>query len=252
MEFYIIFINNYEDCYFNDIGRELFKLGGAMTYALKTNKKLALIADTYTNILDAFLAINYKKIATDDYKKLNFKPINTLEYFENDNVCISKINYTHKFICNEIQELFTNAIFSNKTNMGVIYGKINEIMNFFNDYELNNYVCININKNTFVSNFYEKAYYNHFSNKKVIILVNDVNWAISAINFINPRSIYFLINYNLDRFTNFITLASFNNMIIDNNNFSWWCAYLGNKNKKIVVPENNLDYYHPTWIMQPL
>ena len=250
MDAHIIFINSAEEGLFYDIGRELFKLGSALTYALKTNKKLALLNDNYTTILDIFLKINYKKISMEEYGKLKFKPINTLDFNESDNVCITKIEYTYKYICNEIQELFTNAIFSNAINVKFANEKINEIMNFFTDYEIGNYVCMNITKETFVSNFYEKAYYNHFNGKKVIILVNDINWAIANINFINPRSIYFINNYPYERFINFIILASFNNFIVDKNNYSWWCAYLGNKNKKIVAPFNSFDYYLPTWIKQ--
>ena len=50
-------------------------------------------------------------------------------------------------------------------------------MNYFKDYSLSNYVCMNIKKDTYVSNYYEKAYYRHFNNKKLIIRVDDLDWA---------------------------------------------------------------------------
>lgn len=238
---------------FDDIGLELFKLSISMTYAQKTNRTLALNNDKYLDIYDIFIKSNYIKTELNLANHLRIE-INDDCNESSDNLFIDFTNFDkfkYKLISSNIRTYLTLLITNNTKFINVIYNKINEIMNYFSDYDIQNFVCCNINKKTYNNNFYEKAYYRHFNNKKLIIRVDDIEWAKKSIHFIDNSFIYFIdASITENKYCDFIVLASFYNYIIDYNYYSWWIAYLSQIDKKVIVPNNNYDFYLLEWIKQ--
>jgi hypothetical protein len=245
---------NSNDIYFDDIGSELFKLAVSFSFSINSKRKLAFVEGSYTNILNIFIkSINYKSLTLEDYQNLNFKDYKYNNYTDNDNLNFifnDEINFNHKFINPDVRNLLSILIVNNSVYSKLVHTKINNIMNYFADYEIDNYVCVNIKKDLFIPFYYEKAYHHFFTNKKIIILTDDIEWTQMNFNFVSKYNVIYIDNNKDNRFINFVLLSSFNNMIIDKNNFSWWCAYLGNKNKKVVVPNNHHHFYLDNWIRQ--
>jgi len=240
---------NSNDVNFDDIGSELFKIGISLTFALTLNRQLAFIEGGYTNIINIFIKyFRYKSLSPDDYEKMNFKDYYLNNYSPDDNLnLIFNDNYSHKYISNQVRELLSILIINNSIYKTFIHNKLTNIMNYFGDYEINNYVCMNIKKDLYIPYYYEKAYYKHFNNFKIIVLCDDIDWIQINMNFIPKSNVIFLANVPEHRFTNFVLLSQFKNMIIDKNNYSFWMAYLGKKDKKIIIPEKN-DFYLNEWI----
>jgi len=255
---YVFYINNNSDYAFNDIGIELFKLAIGMTYSINNKKIFAITDMNYIKIIQLFININFNLL---DLSKLNSNytciALNTNNYKDKDQVdnisnCIIKIDFAFDMISDDIRELLSMGILGNPKYSITIHTKINEIMNFFRDYEINNYVCIYINKNTFNKNYYEKSYYNHFSDCKMIILTDDINWTIKHLDFINVNKCFFINNDFNSRFINFALFGCFNKFILDKDNYSGlWCGFIGNRNKKVVVPSDiNNSFFLSNWLKQ--
>jgi len=238
---------------FNDIGSELFKLAISMSYADDTNRLLVLNNENYTNIIDIFIKCNYKNLKLDFETKENFNL--NINYNDIDNLLIDfndfKFNWMdYKYISEKTRLILSMLITGNSNYINFAYSKINDYMNYFKDYNIANYVCLNINKSNYISYYYEKAYYRNFNGKKLLIRTDDLEWAKENVNFIDKNLIIFIDGSDENKFTDFITLSLFKNYIIDYNYFSWWIAYLGEKDKTIIVPNNNNDFYLREWIRQ--
>lgn len=238
---------------FDDLGMELFKLGLSLSYAERTNRYLVLNNDKYTNIIDIFIKYNYENLNLEFEKKSNFNF--NIDYNENNLLIdfndFKDLSYLNpNLISVRTRTLLSLLITNNSNYLNFIYNKINDIMNHFHDYKLENYVCMNIKKETYINNYYEKAYYRHFNNKKLIVRTDDIEWAQENINFIDKSLILFIESYHNNRFTDFMFMSFFKNYIIDNDNFSWWIAYLSNNEKKVITPNNNYNYYLKDWIKQ--
>ncbi len=238
---------------FDDLGMELFKLGLSLSYAERTNRYLVLNNDKYTNIIDIFIKYNYENLNLEFEKKSNFNF--NIDYNENNLLIdfndFKDLSYLNpNLISVRTRTLLSLLITNNSNYLNFIYNKINDIMNHFHDYKLENYVCLNIKKDTYINNYYEKAYYRHFNNKKLIVRTDDIEWAQENINFIDKSLILFIESCYNNRFTDFMFMSFFKNYIIDNDNFSWWIAYLSNNEKKVITPNNNYNYYLKDWIKQ--
>jgi len=251
-EKYITYISN--DIHFNDIGTELFKLAISLSLAFNLKKQFALINNSYTDIINTFIKfLKFKIITQDDFNSLNFKEYIINNFNNNDNILITfndNENFSYKFISQEVRNILSILIVQNHIFSTNIHNKLNYIMNYFNEYNINNFVAINIKKNIFVPFYYEKSYYKHFFNKKLIVFCDDIEWIQLNLNFISKNNLIFFEINNDNKFFNFILLSHFTNLIIDKNNYSWWAAFLGNKNKTVITPNNNYDYYPDFWIKQ--
>lgn len=234
---------------FDDIGMELFKLALSLSYAERTNRILVLNNEKYTNIIDIFIKYKYNNIKIDFTKKNNF---NFYIDYDDENLFIDftdlkKINYYNdidNLISYKIKILLSLLITNNSNYLNFVYNKINDFMNYFKDYNIDNYICMNIKKTTYDNNYYEKAYYRHFNNKKIIIRCDDIEWAKNNINFVDKSLIIFIESSYDNRFTDFVLLSFFYNYIIDYDYFSWWITYISNlekKSKKIIFP-NKIFY----------
>lgn len=243
---------SYKHKNFIDIGDELFKLAIALSYGEKTTRTLVLENEDYMNIVDLFTKISYETLKIDDFtskEKFNYH----IDYNDNK-LLIDFSDYKYNQISVKTRVLLSLFITGNPNYTNFVYARINDFMNYFKDYNLSNYVCLNIKKDTYVSNYYEKAYYRHFNDKKMIIRVDDLDWARDNIKFVDKSKIIFIeANYE-NKFTDFILLSLFQNYIIDYNYYSWWIAYItipsSDITKKVIVPNNYYDFYLPEWIKQ--
>lgn len=231
---------------FDDIGLELFKLTLSMTYADKTNRILVLNNEKYTNIIDNFVKCKYENLKLEFVEQPNFNfnidynDTNLFINFNNFNNFKDFLSFiTPDLISNKNRYLISLLITNNSNYINNIYDKINKFMINFSDYKLANYVCMNIKKETYDNDYYERAYYRHFNNKKLIVRTDDIEWAKINVNFIDKSLIIFIDANENNLFTDFILLSFFNNYIIEYDNFSWWIAYMSNIEKKVIVPFNN-------------
>lgn len=237
---------------FNDIGLELFKLALSITYADKTNRILVLNDDKYTSIMDIFIKYKYENLKMEFVEKeefnfnIDYNETNLLINFNN----FKDLSYINpNLISNKNRYLISLLITNNCNYINYVYDKINNFMIYFKDFKLENYVCMNIKKETYNNDFYEKAYYRHFNNKKLIIRTDDIEWSQTNVNFIDNSLIIFIDANEDNRFTDFILLSFFYNYIIDYDIFSWWIAYMSNVEKKVIVPFNN-NLCLSDWIKQ--
>jgi len=256
---YVFYINNNSDYAFNDIGIELFKLAIAMAYSFTNNKFFAITDINYLKVIQTFINMNFNLL---DLSKLNYNynciTLNKSNYNQkeiintNTSNCIIKIEFSFEMINDNIRELLSMCIIQNPKYTTSIHSTINDIMNFFKDYEINNYVCIYMNKTKFIKNYYEKSYYNNFSNCKMIVLTDDINWSIKNLDFINNNKYYLINNDYNNRFINFALFGCFNNFILDKDNMTGlWAAFVGNKNKKVIVPNDISDsFILNNWLKQ--
>lgn len=243
---------SYSHLNFIDIGEELFKLAITLSYAERTGRTFVLSKDSYMNIIDLFIKLPYESLDTD-----NFEIKNDFNYhidYNDKAFLINFDNYKYHQISAKTRVLLSLLITGNSNYTNFVYARINDFMNYFKDYSLSNYVCMNIKKDTYVSNYYEKAYYRHFNDKKLIIRADDIEWARDNIKFIDKSKIIFMEATHENKLTDFILLSLFQNYIIDYDYYSWWIAYINipstNITKKVVVPNNYYDFYLPEWIKQ--
>jgi hypothetical protein len=239
-------MNNYitfNHANFTDIGIELHKLSIVLSIAIKYNKTLVLFNSNYMSIIDTFIKYKYKSISTKEFNELNF---NYIRYKQpnpsyNGNIYIffnNNDDLSLEDIDDNIRDLMTLLLQSNNNYNSFVCNKINDIMNYFNTYDINNLLCIYIKNHNYNKEFYLNTYNNHFKSKKIIIFTNNIDDTYNNLSFEN--SIIIEIN-DTNKYTNFIIMSIIPNIIISDNNYlSRFAAFIGNKNKKIInyIDEN--------------
>lgn len=252
--------NNYITVNINDnfdtIEKQLSKISIAFSYALETSRKIVLIYCDYSNDIGAFFQIYIKKITQDEFNILNFTSYNLIKNVEiphdlEGNICLNGIITDSKFINNDVKTMLNILIMHNTNYTNEVYKKLNEIMVYYNDTELNNYICINIdnddindiNNKIIDLSYYKNAYNNYFNNnKKIIVFSDNIEWCKENFKIIEENKIYYYETTNENKYAIFILMAKLNNHIINNSLKSWWCAYLGNFDKEVIVPSNTPNY----------
>jgi hypothetical protein len=241
---------------FDTIEKQLSKISIAFSYALQTNRKIVLIYSDYSLEISAFFQIYITTITQDEFNILNFvsydlnKNIEIPEELEG-NICLNGIITDSKFINNDVKTMLNILIMHNTNYTNEVYKKLNEILLYFNDVELNNYICINIDKDDIndINNkiidlsYYKNSYNNYFDkNKKIIVFSDNIEWCKENFKIIEDNKIYYYESSNQNKYETFILMAKINNHIINNSLKSWWCAYLGNFDKEVIFPSNTQNY----------
>lgn len=70
-------------------------------------------------------------------------------------------------------------------------------------------------------------------NCKIFVFSDDLEWVRNNIQITNDA--FFVPNYNVSQYWYIYLMSLCGNNIISNSSFSWWGAYLNNKNDKIVI-----------------
>jgi len=247
MDYYItIDVNND----FDTIEKQLSKISVAFSYALKTNRKIVLLDNNNSRDISNFFQIYIKKISQEEFNSLNFTSYNLIKNVEipenlEGHICLYGIITDNNYIIIDVKTMLNILIMYNTNYTNDVYKKLNEIMIFFNDTELNNYICVyieNIDNKPLDLTYYKEAYNNYFDNKKKLIVFSDnIEWCKENFKIIDDNKIYYC--YNSNKYVEFILMAKINNHIINDTLKSWWCAYLGNIDKEVIVPNNNLNNY---------
>jgi hypothetical protein len=216
---------NHSNNFLENIGDELFKLSIALSIALKYNKTIIFNDENFIKIFETQLKIPFKLIIN----KLDFYNHNPIHLDINTN-----INYNYNYsISNECIIYLTYLLSNNRDFINQVYDKINEIMNHYNDFEINNYICIIINKISYIPFNYQNIL-NNYNDKKIIIISDDCNWCKNYIPFINNP---FFIDKKEKPLIYLFMISLFNFIILDKlDNYSLFIAYL---NK---TPTKNINF----------
>lgn len=225
----------YNHVNFNNIGLELYKFAITLSIALNTNRTFVLFNPEYMHIIDTFINYKYKPLTSQEFNVANFTYIKypndiTTDmqhvYIIFDNKCIYQLSDI-----NETVRIMMSLLFSSNINYtGVVYSKINEIMNHHKKYEIDDYVCINIKKDNYDIKYYQTVYDTIFKDKIMLIFTDDINNTII--------DGYMIETNENNKYVNFILLAMFNNIIIgdiDINYISCFAGLMGNRNKQVVI-----------------
>jgi hypothetical protein len=233
---------------FDDVGVELYKFSIALSIATRMNKTLVFFNDEYMSILDTFVGYKYKQITVNEFNKINFRYINYDSNNYDGDIYISFKNdeeYKLEDIDDNIRNLMSILLASNEKYNRFVYKNINDIMNYFRDYELNNYVCIYLKKDNYRKDYYKTVFEKYFKEKKLIIFKDDED--DNNIDITDEKIVYELTDKN--KYSTFILMSMIPNMIlgdINANYFSYYSAFMGNKNKKVVI--NKMGYKIDEWI----
>ena len=202
----------------------------------KNSNLIALNSEAYNKILFNNI-INEKK----EYAK------NELKEFEG-NVLIKGYFQSPYNFSEQTRDFMTNSIYSNLEYFYTAIYIYNQIKEFFNCNDDNDYIFIHIRRGDFVLlnfyvnlDYYKKALDILGNNKKIIIFSDDIEWCKNNI-FLNDNQIY--VDFINNRYIELILMSLFlNGIVCPESSFSWWGAYIGNKYKKIVCSKLSFNYF---------
>ena len=240
------------------IEREIEKEGLNHKKSFMTFYKVFFICEAIVFALSFFLRnINYVETPLNlpVYEEVGFN-YNEIPSTNNDVKIIGYFQsekYFKKYE-SEIKELFKPDDFEKK----YLEEKYNEILNL-------NTVSLHIRR----GNYVEKKYYHEnqtldYYNKAISILgkenhylifSDDISWCKENFNFLKNKT---FIEGNLD-YQDLYLMSMCKDNIIANSSFSWWGAWMNNKNNRVIAPSkwfgpglrhnNTKDLYCDNWII---
>lgn len=268
------------------LGNQLFRIAATLDYASKYNKipifgnlnknyytnNMILLNKCYTEFFNNKLNV----ISAEELKKINFTNFietDARKYTEfpdyNGHVFLGHYLESYKYISDDTRNKMNDLIKSNPDFVNIANLFFNIIKKHFNDTNEDNYIFIHFRRgdvsknNTAEYDFnYIKNAYNKIKlikNKQemnVVVFSDDINWCYDNVKCFS--NVYFLDNIS-NLYIELILMSMFNNGILTKigydgsttnfhrSSFSWWGAFLGNKNKTIIIPDK-IDYYLPEWI----
>ena len=272
------------------LGNQLFRIAATLDYANKYNKipifgnlninyytkAMLLLNKCYTEFFNNKLNV----ISLEEFKSINFtkfEEIHSRKYthFPNHegNVYIGSYLECYKYISDSTRDKMNELIKSNPEFVNIANSLFNIIKKHFNDTNEENYMFIHFRRGDVSENnpaeynfdYIQKAYEKIKSIKNnqemnVVVFSDDINWCYDNVKCF-PK-VYFLDNIS-NQYIELILMSMFNSGILTQigyhgsttnfhrSSFSWWGAFLGNKNKTITIPDRSdetTDYYLPEWI----
>ena len=275
--------NNYVSSWIHGgLGNQLFQIAASLEYS-KKYKKIPIFKnekklwhpfnferltgwDTlFDNKINVIEPEEYDKINFNIYHEVDKNNYNELPYIEN-NVYLKGYFQAHGYISEETRNKMNELIYCNKEYLNKAKDEYNIIKKYFNDENENNYLFLHFRRTDYINNPYHPvldiSYYNnalnHFNinNINIIVFSDDISWCKELIK-IQGKKIYY-VNIN-DVFIEFILMTFIKNGIIANSTYSWWGAFLGDNNKKIIAPKQWFtntceikkwnDMYLKSWIV---
>ena len=254
------------------LGNHLFKLAITLEYARKYNKipilkkakenneRLFITEDCYKYFFNNKLLV----IESNIYDTINFNYFienkNQLPFYIKNNVYLSGYFESFSFFSEEIRDYINNLIYNNYYYKYALR-YYNGIKLYFNDNNDNNYIFFHIRRCDIGTDNYnlDYQYFNRVfrkisgKNKHLIIFSDDIKWCKKHL-LINTNIYYVNINNHyielilMSLIQNAILSYTYYNGNIHHSTFSWWGAFLGNKNKKVYIPEKN-NFYLNNWIV---
>jgi hypothetical protein len=238
-----------------DLGDQLFIIASSYAYSKKEDAKLKIIKTTKSNPnypvywetllkkLKPYLLEYYNKDNKDNKDKIwyeknaviyeeikflnNFMYLNgkmqSYKYFNDYKDDIKMLFKPESLLVNIIRNKYKNLI-EQKDRVVVIHSCQKE-------YETKDYY------NTLDSNYYKRSI-NEFISKKpnplFLLCIDNEKLCDELKCYINNNEYYILKD---DEFLTFTLLQEFNNFIMSNCSFIWWCVWLSNY-KHVIVPKN--------------
>jgi len=227
------------------LGNQLFQMSAAISLALensdeaifdvinhdlpKQGRKCENYLKTIFRNLNFSSALPIKHVYREPYfhyKNIEYKPDMCLfGYFQSE-------KYFKKYT-NNIKRLFS----IDEETKNFINNKYGEILT-------NNTVAVHVRRGDYLKysethppctiEYYNEAIATFSKNTTFLFFSDDISWCKK--NFIYDNSIFIEKNEDL---VDFYLISMCNNAIISNSSFSWWAAWLNEKNgKKIIAPKN--------------
>ena len=192
------------------------------------------------------------------------------------NVYINGYLESYKFISDNTRNIMNELITSNNNYVQIAKSLFNIIKEHFNDYDEDSYIfvhvrrgdqCIHMREGEHLDYAYLAKAYNKIKelrkkeNMHVIVFSDDIKWCYD--NFKIFPNVYYLDNIS-NMYIELILMSMINNCILNviychnsfNNyisTYSWWGAFLGNKNKIVTAHNKTLshlvEYLLPEWIL---
>lgn len=224
------------------LGNQMFQIAAAFSFALDNQYEAVF------NLNQCYTPLQGNP--SNKYKNTIFKNIKNQYELQIDFVYEEKSYFFEQIPKNN--NLMLKGYFQNEKYFKKNKEKILQLF-YISDLDKNNlkqkyhsadqeHVSIHIRRGDYLKNpnihptctieYYKKAI-NLFNNCKFIIVSDDIEWAKS--NFIGNEYIF---SEEKDEIMDFTLINICDHHIIANSTFSWWAAYLNNKeNKKIIAPK---------------
>ena len=240
------------------IGNQLFQIANAINYSDKTKKKLIFKNDinlwnyhglerktAWDTLFSGKLNVikddtYYNSIQFHEYKEQRDNMHDDIPYIEG-NVYLRGYFQTHKYINDVTRNKMNDLVYSNNEYYTIAKMLYDIIKNYFKDNDDNNYVFLHMRRTDYVGNnthnllsfdYYKNALCHFNNNIKVVLFSDDIEWCKYHVNLENCYPVDIKNHY-----VELILMSFYKNGIIANSTFSWWGAYLGNKDKRIIAPK---------------
>jgi len=228
------------------LGNQLFQIATTIAYATNSHKTFIfpLLTDqkqtrkkSYDNNILSLLPRSTNFIINHKIKE-NGHPFQNIPIL-NKNVCLEGYFQSWKYFNNhkKVIKMFLNL-------------KINKIY----DYNFDNSLSIHVRRGDYLSlsqihynlpiSFYEKSL-NLFSQSKIdniYIFSDDIEWCKSNVLFKNLKNVIFI---DEEDYICLFFMTQCNNHIIANSSFSWWGAYLKEKEGSVICPTKWFEHKGP-------
>ena len=201
---------------------------------------------------DEFLeTIKYKDIFFKDFSVINHIP-NNIDIHIESSFKYSKIPYTNnsdlilKGYFQSYKYIDREKILKHFRRNTPIITKINKL---YPDLLSSNFTVIHVRRGDYLKvlykhpfcglNYYKEAIKKIGSNKKFIVVSDDIQWCKKNIKAINIQYIE-----NSSPIIDFFIMTLSNNLIISNSSFSYWAAFLNEKKVKVIAPSLWFGFRH--------
>ena len=212
-----------------------------------------------------------------NFTKFSQKNSRIYEEFPNveGNVYLGGYLECYKYISDNTRDIMNDLVTSNDNYVQIAKSLFNIIKEHFNDYDEDSYIfvhvrrgdqCIHMREGEHLDYAYLAKAYNKIKelrkkeNMNVIVFSDDIKWCYD--NFKIFPNVYYLDNIS-NMYIELILMSMINNCILNviycHNNinyistYSWWGAFLGNKNKIVTTHNKTLsdfaEYLLPEWIL---
>lgn len=225
------------------LGNQLFQIANAFQLSKKFNRKL-FISDKNPSSRKSywdsiFLPIKSNLITNDQYNKLREKS-------NNYNWAARRFEFKEIILDSKINCYNIDGYYQSYKYFDIEYFKKYLNLNYNQDkYVINsNDVAVHIRRTDYTKHNSHKLlslnyYYNcikDIQKKKninnIYIFSDDINWCKNNFKWENVSFVH--LNNEINEF---VFMTKFNNIIMANSSFSWWCAYLSNA-EYIYSPKN--------------
>jgi len=158
-------------------------------------------------------------IPDDDFLLLETKIINT-----------TTLDDIYEYLSDDTKYKLINMLYFDENLMYDAYNLLNNIKEYYDDDNDDNYICLNISKIKCLNNYYRDSIKNFGIDKKIIVFSKDNDkWYNN-----NKDNYKYIINFECDNeIVNLIVMTLIDNQIVDDSLIGLWGLFLGTNKKKV-------------------